>query len=107
MNFAIFYYNTLYSKMQRKDIKKPKNQRERTVIRIFGKSEIKIWKNKIINWKKLPDMCRAVLLFSDKIFSHINGAGDQDDQALDDILHVGINTKEGQSHKDQAQQDDA
>ena len=35
-----------------------------------------------------------------QIFSHINGASNENDQTLDDILHIGINAKEGQPHKD-------
>ena len=51
-------------------------------------------------------MQRPRLAF-DKIFSHIDGAGDEDDKTLDDILHIGINAKEGQPHEYQAEQHDA
>ena len=47
------------------------------------------------------------LLSAYQIFSHINGTSNQDNQAFDDILHIGVNPKEGQTNKNQTEQNHA
>ena len=39
----------------------------------------------------------------DEILSHIHGAGDEDDEALYDVLHIRVDAESCQSHEDQAQ----
>ena len=46
------------------------------------------------------------LLFG-KIFPHIQRAGRQDDAALDDVLHGGVDAQHGQRHEDDPQHEHA
>ena len=46
------------------------------------------------------------LLF-DEVLAHIQRAGDQNDEALDDVLQAGIDGKEGQRSEDDTQDENA
>ena len=43
-------------------------------------------------------------LLADQILAHVDRAGDQDDQALDDIEHVGVHCEEVQAGEDDLQE---
>ena len=54
--------------------------------------------------RKARQSCRAFALSPHQILSHINGAGNQNDKTLDDILHIGIDAEEGKTDENQTQQ---
>ena len=46
-------------------------------------------------------------LFLNQIFSHIDRAGGKNDDTLDDVLHIRVDTEKGKADEDYAQEDDA
>ena len=44
---------------------------------------------------------------SHQILTHIYGAGDEDDKSFNDVLHIGVDTEEGQSDEDDTEKYDA
>ena len=61
-------------------------------------------RNLSFNIEKQEILCFScffvLILFSDEILSHIYRAGDEDDKALDDVLQIGVNAKEGKTYED-------
>ena len=39
-------------------------------------------------------------LFPHQILPHIDGAGNEDNQAFDDVLHIRVDAQKGQTHED-------
>ena len=57
-----------------------------------------------IKYQKQEILCFSCFLFlillSDEILSHIYRAGDEDDKALDNVLQIRVDAKEGKTYED-------